>query len=112
MKRSGLAASAYADTKLFASLEEATDALSQTPPRLVILGSPPLSSDKGLDTEKTLSDAFPKAGLFVEKPVSTGSVEEAKGVADLLESREMGIASVNYMLRYSAAGLNYPHAYR
>ena len=108
MKRSGLAASAYADTRLFASLEEATDALSQTPPRLVILGSPPafrgrVSSDKGLDAERILSDAFPKAGLFVEKPVSTGSVEEAKGVADLLESREMGIVSVGYMLRYSAA---------
>lgn len=50
-----------------------------------------------------LSDAFPKAGLFVEKPVSTGSVEEAKGVADLLESRKGGIVSVGYMLRYSAA---------
>ena len=107
-KRSTLAASAYADTKLFTSLKEATSALSQKPPHLVILGSPPafrgrISPDKGLDAEKMLSDAFPKAGLFVEKPVSTGSVEEAKGVADLLESREMGIVSVGYMLRYSAA---------
>jgi predicted dehydrogenase len=41
--------------------------------------------------------------LFVEKPVSTGSVEEAKGVADLLESRKASIVSVGYMLRYSAA---------
>lgn len=107
-KLSTLAASAYTDTRLFASLTEATNALRQSPPRLVILGSPPafrgrISPDKGLDAEKTVSDAFPKAGLFVEKPVSTGSVEEAQGVADLLESRKEGIVSVGYMLRYSAA---------
>jgi predicted dehydrogenase len=107
-KRSTLAASAYADTKLYATLKEATSALIKTPPQIVILGSPPafrgrMSPDKGLDAEKTLSDAFPEAGLFVEKPVSTGSVEEAKGVADLLESRKEGIVSVGYMLRYSAA---------
>jgi predicted dehydrogenase len=107
-KCSTLAASAYADTRLFASLKEATLALSQNPPQLVILGSPPafrgrISPDKGLDAEKTVRDAFPKAGLFVEKPVSTGSVEEAQCVAELLESRKEGIVSVGYMLRYSAA---------
>jgi predicted dehydrogenase len=107
-KRSTLSATAYANTRVFASLQEATSALSQTPPQIIVLGSPPafrgrISHDKGLDAEKTLSDAFPKAGLFVEKPVSTGSVEEAKSVADLLESRKEGIVSVGYMLRYSAA---------
>lgn len=41
--------------------------------------------------------------MFVEKPVSTGSVDEAKAVGELLEGRKDNLISVGYMLRYSAA---------
>jgi predicted dehydrogenase len=47
-------------------------------------------------------DAFPRSALFVEKPVSAGTVGEAKKVAELLEARD-NLVSVGYMLRYSAA---------
>ena len=107
-KRATLAATAYNDTIIYPSIKAATEALKDTPPQLVILGCPPAfrgTTDKtrGFDAEQIITDAFPNAALFVEKPVGTGSVEEAKKVAELLESRKSNLVSVGYMLRYSAA---------
>lgn len=99
------AASAYASTTVYPSIAEATKALSTKPPALVLLGSPPAFRgrlDKGLDAERQLVDAFPQSGLFVEKPVSTGSVDDAMAVARILEGRQ-NVISVGYMLRYSKA---------
>jgi predicted dehydrogenase len=56
-----------------------------------------------LNAEDQLTEAFSKAAMFVEKPVSTGPVDEAWAVGDLLESRKDNLVSVGYMLRYSAA---------
>ena len=107
-KSLSLAASAYADTVVYPSVKAATKALGSSPPDLILLGCPPAfrgttDASKGFNTEEIITDAFPTSALFVEKPVSTGSVEEAKKVADLLESRKSNLVSVGYMLRYSAA---------
>lgn len=99
------AAQAYARTTIYPSIDAATDALTTRHPALVLLGSPPAYRGRlaeGLDAERRLVDAFPKSALFVEKPVSTGPVEDAMGVAQVLEGRK-NIVSVGYMLRYSKA---------
>ncbi|WOO78419.1 putative protein UNK417 [Vanrija pseudolonga] len=107
-KAATLAAPAYAETVVYPSVQAATAALAASPPDLVVLGSPPAfrgTTDKsrGFNAEEQLTDAFPAAALFVEKPVATGPVEEVQKVADLLESRKGSLVSVGYMLRYSAA---------
>jgi predicted dehydrogenase len=107
-KKLSSAASAYADTIIYPSVQACTQALSSFPPDLILLGCPPAfrgttDASKGFNTEVILTNAFPSSALFVEKPISTGSVEEAKKVADLLESRKGNLVSVGYMLRYSAA---------
>lgn len=99
-----LAAPAYAQTKIYKSIGDATKALAQKPPALVLLGSPPAFRGRltpGIDAEKQLVDAFPESGLFVEKPVSTGTVEDASAVAKMLKDKRN--VSVGYMLRYSKA---------
>jgi predicted dehydrogenase len=107
-KATTFAAPAYAQTVIYPSTQTAVKALASNPPDLVLLGSPPAfrgttDPSRGFNTEVQLSDGFPNAALFVEKPVSTGSVDEVKAVADLLESRKANLVSVGYMLRYSAA---------
>lgn len=106
-KRASLAGQAYASAKVWPSISAVSSDLKLSPPDLIIVGSPPafrgrFSNERNLDAERQLSDAFPKAALFVEKPISTGPVDETRRVAELLESRE-NIVSVGYMLRYSAA---------
>jgi predicted dehydrogenase len=99
-----MAAPAYAHTKVYKSIADATKALAQKPPALVLLGSPPAFRGRltpGIDAEKQLVDAFPESGLFVEKPVSTGTVEDASDVAKMLKDKRN--VSVGYMLRYSKA---------
>lgn len=49
--------------------------------------------------EKHLVEAFPDTAIFIEKPVSTGPVDEAFAVAKRLEKAN-NIVSVGYMLRY------------
>lgn len=49
--------------------------------------------------EKALIEAFPDVAIFIEKPVSTGPVEEAMNVAKRLK-KSGNIVSVGYMLRY------------
>lgn len=107
-KRKTLAASAYNKTVIYPSVKAATEALSSSPPNLVLLGCPPafrgtMDASKGFNLEEVITDAFPTSALFVEKPVSTRPVEDVKQVAALLESRKSNVVSVGYMLRYSAA---------
>lgn len=107
-KRKTPAAKAYEKTIVYPSVQAATTLLAPTPPQLVLLGCPPAfrgttEPSRGFNTEKIITDAFPSCALFVEKPVGTGSVEQAKQVADMLESRPSNLVSVGYMLRYSAA---------
>lgn len=107
-KSLALAAPAYAEAIVYPSVSTATAALVSSPPDLVILGCPPAfrgTSDpsQGFNTEEQLTDAFPAAALFVEKPISTHPVDETHKVAELLESRKANLVSVGYMLRYSAA---------
>lgn len=110
-KSLSLAAGAYKDTKVFADIADARSEIGRAgdlSPDLVILGSPPafrgrLDESSGLDAERQLTDAFPRSAVLVEKPISTGAVAEANGVADLLKSRKANLFSVGYMLRYSKA---------
>lgn len=96
---------------MFANIADARSEIGgagEFSPDLVILGSPPafrgrLDESSGLDAERQLTDAFPQSAVFVEKPITTGTVAEANGVADLLESRKSNLVSVGYMLRYSKA---------
>ena len=66
------------------------------------VGSPPAyrgSEQPGRDLERHLVEAFPNVGIFIEKPVSTGPVDQAQKVAQLLE-KSGNMVSVGYMLRY------------
>jgi Oxidoreductase family, NAD-binding Rossmann fold/Putative oxidoreductase C terminal domain len=66
------------------------------------VGSPPAfrgREEEGRDLEKKLIAAFPETGIFIEKPVSTGPVEEAFSIAEKLEKAK-NVVSVGYMLRY------------
>lgn len=106
LKRLTLAGQAYANTIIYPSLSAATSALANSPPSLVVVGSPPAFRGRletPFNVEDHLSEAFPKAALFVEKPLSTGPVEGVKAVSDLLDKRGPRLVSIGYMLRYSKA---------
>lgn len=66
------------------------------------VGSPPAfrgREEAGRNLEKQLVESFPDTALFIEKPVSTGPVDQAFAVAKHLE-KSNNIVSVGYMLRY------------
>ncbi len=52
--------------------------------------------------EVQLVKGFPKSALFIEKPVTTGSVEAAVEVGKYLEKEKM-LVGIGYMLRYGKA---------
>lgn len=106
MKRGSAAAASYASTLIFSSIAAAHAGLD-SPPDLVVLGSPAAfrgttDESSGNDAEVQLSRMFPTAAIFVEKPVGAGPVEEPRAVGQHLESVG-SLVSVGYMLRYSAA---------
>lgn len=53
----------------------------------------------GADLEIQILKHFPKAALFIEKPISTAPVVNALNLAHYLEEKRV-VASVGYMLRY------------
>ena len=53
----------------------------------------------GADLEIQVLKRFPKAALFIEKPISAAPVANALNLAHYLENHRV-IASVGYMLRY------------
>lgn len=70
--------------------------------RAIWVGSPPAfrgREEPGRDLEQALIKAFPDTALFIEKPVSTGPVDQAFQVAEDLK-KSGNLVSVGYMLRY------------
>lgn len=66
------------------------------------VGAPPAfrgRTESGRNLEQEIMKAFPNIGIFIEKPVSTGPVDQALQVADELEAYP-GPTGVGYMLRY------------
>lgn len=106
-KRATIAAGAYANTQIFRDVPAAAEALGQDGAHAIIVGCPPAfrghaDPSSGKDVELQLVKSFPRAGLLIEKPISAGTVDEAKTVGEQL-SRTGNLVSVGYMLRYSKA---------
>lgn len=71
-------------------------------PSLIIFGIPPNFRGSSLsrsDAELQAQHHFPRAALFLEKPITSGTAEDAKSVSSLLSSAGTR-TSVGYMLRY------------
>lgn len=95
--------SAYKDTMVYPTLEDYIRTVTpENRPHVVWVGSPPAFRGrvvKGCDVEMQLMHELPGVPLFIEKPVSTGPVDEAFEVAEALR-KSNDIVSVGYMLRY------------
>lgn len=95
--------SAYKDTQIFPTMEAYLDALTpEQHPHAVWVGSPPAfrgRTEKGRNLEEVLVARLPGVPLFIEKPVSTGPVDQAFDVAKLIKDTDT-LVSVGYMLRY------------
>lgn len=100
-----LAATAYADAVIYPSLASAIQELRDSPPDMIIVGTPPGyrgTMKPGWNVEQQLVEAFPSSGLFIEKPVGAGAVKDAIAVGKYLATQS-SVVSIGYMLRYSAA---------
>ncbi|KZV91049.1 hypothetical protein EXIGLDRAFT_750298 [Exidia glandulosa HHB12029] len=98
---------AYANTEAFSSVADLVAAYKgkEDTIRAFVVGTPPAfrgGVTKGTDIELQIVKAFPKAHLFVEKPVAAGSVKDAFTVGETIESGSR-IVGVAYMLRYLKA---------
>ncbi|KAG9030429.1 hypothetical protein FRB95_003935 [Tulasnella sp. JGI-2019a] len=102
-KRASFAEAAYRDTKVFKTIEDYKEATrGSQDPHAIIVGCPPAyrgGTTKGTDLELNLIKTFPKTAYFIEKPISTSTIEAAKEVTQHL-IRNGNIVSVGYMLRY------------
>lgn len=102
-KRASFVSDAYVDTKEFNTLDEYL--LSITPenkPHAVIVGSPPFyrgSIIPGKDVELTLAKQIPGVGIFIEKPISSSSVEEVLEISRQFPLSK-SVVAVGYMMRY------------
>lgn len=106
-KAQTLAATAYAETTVYPSLASAIQALQATPPDMVLVGTPPafrgtMDASRSCNVEQQLVEGFPSSGLFIEKPVGAGAIQDAVAVGKYLQMQS-NVISVGYMLRYSAA---------
>ncbi|CAD6588836.1 MAG: hypothetical protein CYPHOPRED_004555 [Cyphobasidiales sp. Tagirdzhanova-0007] len=94
---------AYSSCKLCKSLDDFAKVVDvKHQPHVVIIGSPAAfhgSDLPGADLEIQVLKRFPKAALFIEKPISAAPVANALNLAHYLENHRV-IASVGYMLRY------------
>ncbi|CAO1627216.1 unnamed protein product [Parajaminaea phylloscopi] len=103
VKRNSFVLSAYKDTVVYPSFEDyVKNRPKDQSPHAIWVGSPPAFRGReqpGRDLEKHLVQAFPDVAIFIEKPVSTGPVDEALAVAKRLDKAN-NIVSVGYMLRY------------
>jgi len=102
-KLNSFVAMAYSDCRLCKSLDEFVKGMDvKHTPHVVIIGSPAAfhgSDLPGADLELQILKHFPKAALFIEKPITTAPVQNALNLAHALEEQRV-IASVGYMLRY------------
>ncbi|KAL9940263.1 hypothetical protein V8E36_000968 [Tilletia maclaganii] len=103
VKRNSFVLSAYKDTIVYPNIEAYVQNMDRSKkPHAIWVGSPPAfrgQEREGRDLEKKLIEYFPDIALFIEKPVSTGPVEEAFSIAEKLKKAGT-TASVGYMLRY------------
>lgn len=98
-------AQSYESTNIFNSLDNAGSTLvgTENEPTMVVDGFQPVtrgSTRPGQNTELQLINMFPKAALFIEKPISAWEFSEVDQVKQALDGR---IVSVGYMLRYLKA---------
>ena len=102
-KRNSFVVSAYQDTVIYSDIEEYLKTVTpENRPHAMWVGSPPAFRgrlEKGRNLEILVADNLPQTAMFIEKPVSTGLVEEAAEVARDIKKRG-NIVSVGYMLRY------------
>ena len=105
-KDTSLAKDCYASTQHYTSVQAAANGLAEAktgPVHLIMLATPPQfrgSMAPGRDLEAQLLAAFGhRPAIFAEKPVTTGSVDEAYDVARYL-SASGNLVGVGYMLRY------------
>ena len=103
IKRESFVLSAYKDTIVYPNFDDyVKNRKPGKEPHAIWVGSPPAfrgREEAGRDLENALIKAFPTTAIFIEKPVSTGPVEEAFSIAEKL-SKSGNIVSVGYMLRY------------
>ncbi|KZW01227.1 hypothetical protein EXIGLDRAFT_745214 [Exidia glandulosa HHB12029] len=98
----------YANTEAFSAVADLVAAYKgkEDTIRAIVVGTPPAFRGglaKGTDIELQIIKAFPKAQLFIEKPVAAGSVKDAYTVGETIESDGNRIVGVAYMLRYLKA---------
>ena len=104
-KRSSFVVEAYKNTKIYPSLDAfAADMEENERPHAFVVGSPPAyrgSTQKGRDVELSIHRLFPEntPAIFLEKPLSTDTPEEAEKVAKTLVDSQT-VISVGYFLRY------------
>ncbi|ORY75361.1 putative oxidoreductase C terminal-domain-containing protein [Leucosporidium creatinivorum] len=104
-KRGSFVVSAYQDTEIYSSFDEYVEKLNpEKRPHAFIIGSPPAfrgSTTPGKDVELAILKAFPNdtPALFIEKPISTDTVENALTVGRTLVDSKT-VVSVGYFLRY------------
>lgn len=95
--------SAYKDTVVYPTFKDYMESVrAETYPHAVWVGSPPAfrgGTEPGRNLEQLLTAGLPNVPLFIEKPVSTGAVDQTFEVAKMLE-RNGSLVSVGYMLRY------------
>ena len=95
--------SAYKDTVVYPTFKDyMASVCAETYPHAVWVGSPPAfrgGTEPGRNLEQLLTAGLPNVPLFIEKPVSTGAVDQTFEVAKMLE-RNGSLVSVGYMLRY------------
>jgi predicted dehydrogenase len=103
VKRNSFVLSAYKDTIVYPNFDDYVKNRDPSKtPHAIWVGSPPAFRGResaGRDLEKALIEAFPETAIFIEKPVSTGPVDEAFAIAERLK-KSGNLVSVGYMLRY------------
>ncbi|RXW24164.1 hypothetical protein EST38_g1732 [Candolleomyces aberdarensis] len=108
-KRGSFVVAAYQATHICKTLDDFIRVMSpEEKPHAVIVGSPPMFRgilQKGRDIEAQILERFPGVPLFVEKPITTGPLEELSETHQLAKriSDSKTICSVGYMLRYLKA---------
>ncbi|KAL8293280.1 hypothetical protein RQP46_000974 [Phenoliferia psychrophenolica] len=104
-KRASFVVSAYADTRICPSFDDFVATMTPDEvPHAFIIGSPPAfrgSTAPRRDIELQILKAFPNKtpAMFIEKPISTDTVENAVSVGRALTDAKT-VVSVGYFLRY------------
>ncbi|KAJ3883725.1 putative oxidoreductase C terminal-domain-containing protein [Lentinula edodes] len=101
--------SAYENTRIYKNFDDFHKNLPKSlRPRAFVVGSPPMfrgTLQSGRDIEVQILKHYPGVALFIEKPITTGPVEEIEEgykIAKQIEESKT-ICSIGYMLRYLKA---------